>query len=284
MRHIRAIGPCLLGFALVGIDAHAQGSGAECRPNPYLSRAKEEYDRLEFDRASRTLQRAVEHARNCRDDLADVYRLKGFVDAVNGERERCQRAFEILLALNPTYRMGLDVPPKIRSCFENAERVDPERRRLQLSHAPPGEVEPNSPVSIEVDVLDPLRLVDQMQVYFRRAGVTVYTPVSVRADDHVSLVIPALSVPSDPDGYEMEKFVRAIDRWEGVLSEVGGARDPLVFRVDKAKGKKPLYAKWWFWTTIGVVVGGGVVTGIAIANSSSDDVTLEIETTTGVAP
>src|SRR5436309_469153 len=135
-------------IVFAGAEAWAQQNASECRPNPHLSRAKDEYDRLEFDRAARTLQRAIEYSKNCRWDLAEIYRLKAFVDAVNAERERCQRAFEILLALDPKYEMPADVPPKIQNCFEDAKRVPVERRELRLVHTPPTEVPPNQPVSL----------------------------------------------------------------------------------------------------------------------------------------
>ncbi len=252
---------------LIGLgagEATAQSSSAECRPNPHLSWAKDEYDRLEFDRAARTLQRAVEFARNCRWDLAEIYRLKAFVDAVNADRERCQRAFEILLALDPGYVMPSDVPPKIRACFADAQRVPPQRRELRLRHTAPQMVPANAPVSLPVQVVDPLRLVDQVQVSFRRQGVKVYTVVTARADENVSIVIPALSLPPDDDGYRIEYFIRAVDRWEGTLEEEGSAKRPLTFAVEAGTGTdEALVNKWWFWASVigavAVVAGVGAV-------------------------
>ncbi|MBK8009880.1 MAG: hypothetical protein IPK13_00900 [Deltaproteobacteria bacterium] len=259
-------------------EAWAQSSSADCRSNPHLSRAKDEYDRLEFDRAARTLQRAIESARNCRWDLAEIYRLKAFVDAVNAERERCQRAFEILLALDPEYTMPPDASPKIRDCFDDALQVPVERRSLRLTHRPPGEVMPNSPVSIDVKVVDPLRLVDQVQVYFRREGVKVYTLVSARADEEPSVLIPGLSVPPDENGYQMEYFIRAVDRWEGTLDEVGDSRHPMVFVVRPGTlGSSGLVSQWWFWTALGAVVLGGAATIVVLTQQGRDEVSLVIK-------
>ncbi|MEQ9498955.1 MAG: hypothetical protein RIT81_18895 [Deltaproteobacteria bacterium] len=275
--------PCLLFGAALGVlltaplDAWAQSSAAECRSNPHLSRAKDEYDRLEFDRAARTLQRAIEYSKNCRWDLAEIYRLKAFVDAVNAERERCQRAFEILLALDPDYVMPADVPPKIKNCFDDAKGVAPERRELSLVHSSPQEVQPNAPVSLPVRVVDPLRLVDQVQVYFRREGVKIFTTVTARADENVSVVIPALSVPPDEKGYRMEYFIRAVDRWEGTLEEEGSPKSPLVFAVAPSSGEGgAITSKWWFWSAIGVAVLGGVALVVVATNSGGDQISLRV--------
>lgn len=258
-------------------EVAAQSSAAECRSNPHLSKAKDEYDGLEFDRSARTLQRAIEYSKNCRWDLAEIYRLKAFVDAVNAERERCQRAFEILLALDPEFTMPPDVPPKISSCFADAKRVPKERRELRLVHEPPKEVQPSTPVSLPVNVVDPLRLADQVQVYFRRKGIKIFTVVTARADENVSVVIPALSVPPDEKGYEMEYFIRAVDRWEGTLEEDGTAKRPLAFKVSPYKPSSGLVGEWWFWTIIAVVVAGtSVGVGAALSNNG-DSVGLNIK-------
>lgn len=265
------------GLFAVPDEAWAQSSAAECRSNPHLSRAKDEYDRLEFDRAARTLQRAIEYSKNCRWDLAEIYRLKAFVDAVNAERERCQRAFEILLALDPEYVMPADVPPKIKNCFDDAKRVPVERRELKLVHTSPQEVQPNAPVSLPVRVVDPLRLVDQVQVYFRREGVKIFTTVTARADENVSVVIPALSVPPDEKGYRMEYFIRAVDRWEGTLEEEGTPKAPLVFAVAPSSGDgSAITSKWWFWGALGTAVVGGVVLAVVAASAGSEDVGFRI--------
>ncbi len=264
----------------IGGEAYAQSSAsnAECRSNPHLSRARELYEDLQFDEAASTLQRAIEYANNCRWDLGEIYRLKAFVDAVNGERERCHRDFEIFLALNPDYEMPPDVPPKIRHCFDDAKAVAPSRRELGLEHEVAPKVQPNAPVALKVRVIDPLRLVDQVKVHFRREGVKIFTTVSARADENVSVVIPALAVPPDPEGYRMEYIVRAVDRWGGVLAEQGTPRRPLRFEVDEGSlGGDGVVGQWWFWTLIGLAVIGGV-TGAGLAvTQGSDNVTLVVK-------
>jgi hypothetical protein len=264
-------------ICLLSGEARAQQSGQDCRPNPHLSRAKDEYDRLEFDRAARTLQRAIEYSKNCRWDLAEIYRLKAYVDAVNAERERCQRAFEILLALDPDFQMPSDVPPKIQNCFEDAKRVPVERRELRLVHTAPTEVQPNAPVSLAVKVIDPLRLVDQIQVYFRRESMKIFTVVTARSDENVSVVIPALSVPPDEKGYKMEYFVRAVDRWEGTLAEAGSSRTPNRFGVAAADLSEGPTGHWWFWAGIGAAVIAGAALTVALLNKGSDNITLKIQ-------
>lgn len=137
---------------------------------------------------------------------------------------------------------------------------------------------PNSPVSIDVKVVDPLRLVDQIQVYFRREGVKVYTLVSARADEDPSVLIPGLSVPPDENGYQMEYFIRAVDRWEGTLDELGDSRHPMVFPVRPGTtGSAGIVGQWWFWTAVGAVVIGGAATIVLLTQQGRDEVSLVVK-------
>jgi hypothetical protein len=129
-------------------------------------------------------------------------------------------------------------------------------------------------VSLPVRVVDPLRLVDQVQVYFRREGVKIFTVVTARADENVALVIPALSVPPDEKGYALEYFVRAVDRWEGTLVEAGSAKEPLRLAVAPASSGGPLLTRWWFWTVLGAVAVVGAGLAIAAGQGSGDSVTI----------
>jgi hypothetical protein len=270
----------LLGLLGVGVavEARAQGaSNAECRPNPHLSRANQFYEDLQFDEAAQTLQRAIEYASNCRWDLGEIYRLKAFVDAINGERERCHRDFEIFLAINPEYKMDINVPPKILNCFESARAIAPSRRHLDVEHSVDAQVKPNAPVAIRIRLEDRLRLIDKVQVFFRRQGVKAFTALTTRADDEVTVIIPALSIPADPKSYKIEYIVRGVDRWGGIFVEDGNTRYPLEFTVlPGSLGGEKVVKQWWFWTAVAVGISGIGFGLYSAFGGDPDTVTLRI--------
>jgi len=222
--------PAIVFLSLFAPAAASAQTGATCRPNPHLARALESYRNVDYSGAAGVLQRAIEYYGNCRDDLAEIYRLKGTIDAIHGERERCQRDFEIFLALRPSFTPGSKEPGKIQSCLELALATPPEKREIHLEVQLAAKVEPKTPVPVRIEVRDPLRLVAEVQVLFRREGLKVYTVLEARADDRLSVVIPSLALPAD-GGYAVEYFVRAVDRWGGTLAEVGSAKAPLRFWV-----------------------------------------------------
>ena len=104
----------------------------------------------------------------------------------------------------------------------------------------------------------------------------VYTTVTARADENVSIVIPALSLPPDENGYQIEYFVRAVDRWEGTLAEEGTTKDPLRFAVKEGTSSDSgVVGRWWFWASIigAVAIVAGVGAVVATQNGS-DSVTI----------
>ena len=91
------------------------------------------------------------------------------------------------------------------------------------------------------------------------------------------MVIPALSVPPDEQGYPMEYFVRAMDRWEGTLFEEGSAKTPLQFQVDPMDASGgAVTSQWWFWAAAGAAVLGGAALVFVATQQGSDTVTLTI--------
>jgi len=37
----------------------------------------------------------------------------------------------------------------------------------------------------------------------------------------------------------------------------------------KSAGQAPVYKRWWFWTAIGAVVAGGVVTAVVLSSGTT---------------
>lgn len=95
----------------------------------------------------------------------------------------------------------------------------------------PAPAESNAPVSIRVRLVDPERTVARLDLLFRREGVRRFSTVSARADDVLSIVIPALAIPPDPGGYRMEYALFAYDAVGGLLAQQGSRGAPLSFAV-----------------------------------------------------
>jgi hypothetical protein len=81
----------------------------------------------------------------------------------------------------------------VRECFDAARSASRSRPELTLTFEPPRQLEPNSPVSFEVQLTDPLHLVYQVELYFRIPGRLVFAKLTAKAGPNVSIVIPQIA-------------------------------------------------------------------------------------------
>jgi hypothetical protein len=128
--------------------------------------------------------------------------------------EVMRRVIVLWLALAPTVALA-DVPSRPDGCAA----VRPGQVTLTISE--PKTVEPNAPVSIRVAVSDALRLVDRIDLHFRKKGEADWSRVSAVADEQVSLVLSALAVPPAAESYDIEYRVSAVGACGDVLAEAG---------------------------------------------------------------
>lgn len=176
----------------------------DCRSNPHLLRATSEYERGDLPRTVRSLQRAIEYARNCRYDLARIYELKAFVDALSDERERCKRAFEFVLVIHPDYELSKRVPEKIKMCRHTVSKppvlemkLDPVEKRAGY-------------LRIRGTVEDELRASHTVRVVMWTKSSKAPFVTTGRVDSKFE--VPMLAPPEPA-----EVVVALTDRWGGVL-------------------------------------------------------------------
>jgi hypothetical protein len=75
----------------------------------------------------------------------------------------------------------------------------------------------------------------------KRESAQQFTMVHAKADDVMSIVIPALEVPGEPEGYTMQYMLQAIDLAGRVIYEQGTLAHPLTFLVaPRPTGPSPL--------------------------------------------
>jgi hypothetical protein len=141
---------------------------------------------------------------------------------------------------------------------------------------PPGKVAPGKSVTIPVRIAsDPLAMVKQRELRYRRQGFDEWETVSMAATSDAAKLPPA-PMPITGRSYRMEYYVDALDEHKGVLDSIGTAKAPLAFLVtkDAIVYPTPLYKKWWVWTAAVTVVAGGVATYFIITDDGLPDLDL----------
>ena len=236
-----------------------------CSPNPHLQIARAALSNNALERAAQSLDRARAHKQGCRRDTIELWELKALLSSAQGDWGRCVRAFAVLSALEPSYTLSADRSETTRRCFLAAMRTPAQTRRLELKPSAQPKTLSRLPLSITVDLEDPLGLTKFVQVAYRRSGTKRFSTVIASADQRLGIVIPALSIPSSPQGYEIEYIVRAVDRAHGTLIE----RGPRTVHVqgDDSSGSP---RGWWIFSAL--LITAALIGGVAaIARSQGAD-------------
>ncbi len=150
-----------LAMALVASVLAAPGDR-----HPVISEAEEAYDRLDFERAARLFQRAIDAGRLERAQLSRAWGGLALSWAVLGRRDAAEEAFKRALAADPDWKLPENVGPKVRSPFADARAYWQSRAPPSVTVSAEGAVA-KRPVNVSVEVADPLGMVELVRVEWK---------------------------------------------------------------------------------------------------------------------
>lgn len=233
------------------------GAGAQ-----RLEEARQAYDALRLDEARIALDRALRDPSNSRDQLVEIYRLKGLVEASMGQPIAAKRAFSQMLVLDPAVQLPDELSPKILSTFEAARASLPGERGIVIESAAPSEVLMGQPAELPLRVNDTLGMVEQLWVRYQIADGEPVEVTLTRADRGL-LRLPAAALPARAAPYEIALEATAQSVYGAELArlqpDAPGARVRVV--TEFAEEPVPLYQRWWLWAGL---AGGVALTAAAV--------------------
>jgi hypothetical protein len=210
---------CVVALCLASSLAHA---------GPDLDRARLALERLDYPTAKRALEQALESGENGPEELREVCRLLGVVDAAFGDNAGAFEAFRRWLVLEPTATLDEGMAPKVRAPLARARSWVDSQGWLALRLGDPTGDPRNIVVAIESD---PLGMVAGARAEYRRRDGMVR---SVSVKGNASLV---LLLPGDARG---RIRVSPIDRRGNRLAD-------LWLDAPDGGGSRPPYLRWPLW-------------------------------------
>jgi hypothetical protein len=250
-----------LVLALLLIEGAAWADGSADR----LAQAHKAVAESDYGAARTALVAALEGGGHGPEELAEIYRLTGIVEAALGNARAATDAFTRLLALSPRAALPAGTSPKIKRPFAAATRY------FASGHAPLElkiETAARPPAITLIVVSDPLHLVARARVTFAVDGGSERTS-EVAASERTVVPLPAAR--------RIDARVAALDAHGNRLGEIGSKAVPLVIIGDappparpavaappiapptRAAGparRVPLYRRWWPYATASVAFGG----------------------------
>jgi len=216
------------------------------------------------------------------EDLVEIYRLTGIVDAALGDARAATEAFTRLLALSPKAALPDGTSPKIRRPFDAAARYMASHAALEVKM----ETVTTPPAIRLIVVSDPLNMVATAHAVFRIDGGAERTKDIEVAAERVEVTLPA--------GRRIDAQIAALDVHGNRLVEIGSREVPIVIVGDAPPvvaapshatpppprrtppvlvhaGPRPLYLRWWPYAAAGAVLAGATGYFAWSARSDADE-------------
>jgi hypothetical protein len=229
-----------------------------------LADARAAVDASDYFAARTALDKALADGKASPDDLADIYRMKGIVDAALGNTAAATTSFGKWLALDPKATLPQGTSPKITRPFTAAQNQAKSRDPIKVKT----ETAADPPTVTLVIASDPFMMIAKARVYVRVDGGKEQT---LEGTGRKKIVIDL------PKGKRLDLRVQALDENGNRVAQLGTADVPIVIvgpqgephgvvtehgpiveheHVREAPAR-PLYLRWWLWGGAAVALGAG---------------------------
>jgi tetratricopeptide (TPR) repeat protein len=242
-----------------------------------INQASAAYGDLDFEKSLKALQKAFQLPGNTRTQLVRIYHMTGLCYSSLGRYPDAQDAFSRLLTLDPSFRLGADVSPRVRKPFN--QLVKKNLPRLSVRLVPPVLAQLGQPLTFGATVeADPAGMVNALRVFFRRGKSgnfsSVLTPLSGKGEQPVTVAPTAWE--GDGQGEKVYWYAVVEGTYTSRLQEFGDAAHPSVLEVSEkspeelaAAAGTPWYGRWWVWAIIGGVAAAATTTAVVLTTSST---------------
>lgn len=238
-----------------------------------LDVAAQHWQDLDFDLVIAAADAVLAAPAATRAQRVEALRFKGSALVVLERADEAQAVFAALFEIAPDYELADGTPPRIVEAFQAAHAAWQARRQAELDArfgaairqitlevAPPRNATGGLPVSIELTLRDPGRLVKDLVLAYRRRGTSSYSTLVVPARaGKLTATVPASLTASDRP-YVLEAHLRARHESGAVLRRVGAADRP--FSISVSAGRVPrssgLTERWWFWPGVATLAASVV--------------------------
>jgi tetratricopeptide (TPR) repeat protein len=242
-----------------------------------INQASALYGDLDFEKALGVLQKAFMEQGNTRAQLIRVYHLSGLCLGSLGRYADAEDSFSRLLTLDPGFRLGADVSPRIRKPFN--QLVQKKMPRLGIRLVPPGHAQLGQSLTFAAEVVaDPVGMIEGVRVFFRRGDAGKFSSVhsALAGEGEQVISVPAAAWEGHGKGDKLHWYAVVEGAKQSRLQEFGDAAHPSALEVSEkppegiaAAGETAWYERWWVWAIVGGVVAGATATAVVLTTDQT---------------
>jgi hypothetical protein len=198
--------------------------------NADLEQARQLSAEMKYPKALKLVDRVLKSSSSGPADLGQAYEIRGLSLAALGRNKKAMRAFRLLLALRPDYKLPDYVSPKLHPPFKKASKQAAKVGPLLLKHTPPKVGKRLAGQVLQVELPNnPLRMVAAVRlIYFAPEGKPKQAVRKVKKTGKL-----AFKLPSKLDLSRVHYYFTAENRHKGKLVLAGSADEPFVLKADE---------------------------------------------------
>jgi hypothetical protein len=209
MRGVAALWICAWPLAL---------RAAEPPPQAALERARNELKNLGYSEARPLLDAALNEGGHSREELAEIYALRGEVEAVLEGADASEREFRKLMVLDPHHAPPKRETPTFMLPFESARKWAQRAGALTIEHVPPATAPAAARFDVTVRIVsDPLAMVAGAKVLYRDKDAAPFTRTPT----------VGLRQTLEAGPKQTSYYIEVVDRWGNKLMAFGNETAPL---------------------------------------------------------
>jgi hypothetical protein len=270
---------------------------------PAAGRAASDLDRaieltleMKYPEALKLANQALKSSSSGPEELAKAYEIQGMCLASLGKTKAAVLSFRRLLAIDPGFRFGENISPKIAEPFDQALKESKDQKKISLAHTAPEKEVAVKKLALKASLeADPLAMVKRIRMRYQvDGGKQKRKTKRIKGTGQV-----VMKFSRKLKAKEIRYWFEGINRHGGVLARAGTEKEPFTVKIQlpvvavspvvKKKlepdppappspvlppEKKPpeddeggaWYEQWWLWTGVGVLVTGGIVAAVLAAD------------------
>ncbi|MBW2703107.1 MAG: hypothetical protein JRF33_19965 [Deltaproteobacteria bacterium] len=271
MRHKNSLLFCFSFVTLLALSAQA------AEPTSVLiDKAAKKYADLDFEGSAGLLDLALANPGNSSGQLVRIHHMKGLIFGALGRYDKAKNSFAVLLALEPSFRLGANVAPRVRDPFRALLSQNPPRFDVGIL-PPPTAIKGKAVIFTSQVKNDSLGMAHNLVVHFRRSsGQYSKINISLSGQGEYRVSIPAPIWQGKKQQGPISWYAVVEDKNEAQLRRFGDELHPLVLEVSEQAVAPAMamteasswYGKWWVWAIVGGVVAAGATTAVVLSTPS----------------
>lgn len=275
---------CCIAVATVALASSARGEQAT------LEDALGAYSRGELDQALEGFELALSRGGNSADQLVDIHVHLGVLRGASGDVDAARRAFEVALALDPMLSAPAELGGQLRSVFDDIRGARSGRRmamslriidetsvELVVTSAPLGLVS-----TLQIRALSPENGQELWSRPIDGAGpATLALPGDLwQGDDHALVTLVAEAQDRYGNTFargqvELQRPEEERPQEDEVVPDQTLTQQQIVDNGNEEQQERRRRFEWYqhpaLWVVVGLVVAGGVATGVVLGTRDDAD-------------